>query len=95
MVCGIDERFEFRDGQGTLGTTEQGRTVLVVDPLDRVRDRLRGWQAWSPVELPRFHGGAIGYQGFDCVRSFQNAEMGVSVSANNDTLTTAWLAEPS
>jgi len=71
MVCGIDERFEFRDGQGTLGTTEQGRTVLVVDPLDRVRDRLRGWQAWSPVELPRFHGGAIGYLGFDCVRSFE------------------------
>jgi anthranilate synthase component 1 len=71
MVCGVDDRFTFRDGQGRLGTGDAGRAIQVSDPLHVIRDRLQGWQAWSPVDLPRFHGGAIGTLGFDCVRYFE------------------------
>ena len=72
MVCGAAERFEFRDGRGQLRANGKINVLPVADPLTVVSDRLAAWSAWSPVDLPRFHGGAVGYLGFDCVRYFED-----------------------
>ena len=72
MVCGANERFEFRDGEGRLRADGQIEVVPITDPLTVIADHLAGWSAWSPIDLPRFHGGAVGYLGFDCVRYFED-----------------------
>ena len=72
MVCGVGDRFDFRDGRGRLRSEAGIDDVVVRDPLAIIGDQLADWQAWSPVDLPRFHGGAVGYLGFDCVRYFED-----------------------
>lgn len=72
MVCGAAGQFSFRDGQGELHTDGRREPMPVTDPLTVISDRMAGWSAWSPVDLPRFQGGAVGYLGFDCVRYFED-----------------------
>ena len=83
IVAGVDERLTFRDRVGVLerwestgdGTGGGGWTeeeIAASDPLAFLRERLADWTVWSPVPLPRFHGGAVGYLGFDCVRHFED-----------------------
>ena len=75
LGCGVRERFSFRDGVGTLSVDGEERSFPLSDPLDVVKERLAGWTVWSPGALPRFHGGAVGYLGFDCVRYFEGVPL--------------------
>lgn len=67
----VRARMTFADGLATLVEGGETRTLSYRDPLELVRHRLAGWRPWSPHELPRFPGGAVGYIGFDCVRDFE------------------------
>jgi anthranilate synthase component 1 len=69
--CGRMRRFEFRDGVGTISDRAGTRTVTFSDPLDVLREALKDWTVWNPQDLPRFHGGAVGYLGFDCMKYFE------------------------
>ena len=74
IVAGAEERFTFADGRGVVEVPDgevPARDVEFDDPLDVLRERLASWTVWSPTSLPRFHGGAVGYLGFDCVRYFE------------------------
>ncbi len=75
LGCGVRERFSFRDGVGTVATGGTETSFALTDPLDVIKKRLAGWTVWSPGNLPRFHGGAVGYLGFDCVRYFENVPL--------------------
>ena len=81
IVAGVDERLTFRDDGGLLERWEPSRDraggwtseeIHPRDPLAYLRERLKDWTVWSPVPLPRFHGGAVGYLGFDCIRHFED-----------------------
>jgi anthranilate synthase component 1 len=69
--CDVDETLSFADGVATIEGAETTQ-VPFTDPLDLVRDRLRGRSVWTPADLPRFFGGAVGFLGFDCVRYFED-----------------------
>ena len=72
--CDVQERLSFVDGEATI----HGETTTRVrfdDPLDLIRDRLRGRSVWTPANLPRFFGGAVGFLGFDCVRYFEDVPL--------------------
>ena len=75
IVAGAEERFTFTDGRGVVEVpdgTAPARLLEFDDPLDVLRERLSSWTVWSPTPLPRFHGGAVGYLGFDCVQYFED-----------------------
>lgn len=69
--CDVRERLEFSDGRGRVITPDGEQQLEFDDPLEVIRRRLSRWTVWAPQELPRFHGGAVGYIGFDCVRYFE------------------------
>ena len=80
IIAGAEQRFTFRSGAGVLERMtsadggEEGWTaedIAFADPLEFLRDKLAEWTVWSPGPLPRFHGGAVGYLGFDCIRYFE------------------------
>ena len=75
IIAGADQRFTFRDRAGVLEREADGgptrEEIAFADPLEYLRDKLAEWTVWSPGPLPRFHGGAVGYLGFDCVRYFE------------------------
>jgi len=72
IVAGATERFTFRDGRGQLQRDDAEVEELDFDdPLEALQEHLEAWTVWSPTPLPRFHGGAVGYLGFDCVRYFE------------------------
>ena len=66
IVRGGGDRFE-RQG-GPRAGVESG-----VDPWQRLREELRGWEASVPAlpGLPRFWGGAVGYLAYDVVQRFE------------------------
>ena len=68
----VREKLVMRDHRCTR-TTGDGRSEVRTfeDPLEVVAERLAAHTVWSPVRLPPFHGGAVGYVGFDCVRYFE------------------------
>ena len=77
IVAGAEERFTFADERGVVEVPDgeggmSARAVEFDDPLDVLRQRLRSWTVWSPAQLPRFHGGAVGYLGFDCICYFED-----------------------
>ncbi len=81
IVAGVDERLTLGDGGGVLerwepsgdgGGSWASEEVHTPHPLAYLRERLADWTVWSPVDLPRFHGGAVGYLGFDCIRHFED-----------------------
>lgn len=63
------------DGVATLrqsqGDGESHARLDYEDPLHIVSEVLGRRTVWSPVELPRFPGGAVGTLSFDCVRHFE------------------------
>ena len=68
----VEERLSFSDGEARIERGEEVTTVRFEDPLDLVRERLQGRSVWTPADLPRFFGGAVGYLGFDCVKYFED-----------------------
>ncbi len=80
IVAGAQERFRFTGGRGVVEQLDgdaavSSRIVDFEDPLDVLRERLEDWTVWSPTPLPRFHGGAVGYLGFDCIRYFEDVPL--------------------
>lgn len=75
LGCAVRERLSFRDGVATVTAGGESRQFPITDPLQTVKERLRDWTVWSPGNLPRFHGGAVGYLGFDCVRYFEDVPL--------------------
>ncbi len=69
--CDVEETLSFRDGEAVIEGAGV-RRVRFDDPLDLVRERLRGRSVWTPDDLPRFFGGAVGFLGFDCVKYFED-----------------------
>jgi anthranilate synthase component 1 len=63
------------DGVATLTRRTGGGTTLLqetyTDPLDVVKRTLDDWSVWTPQDLPRFVGGAVGSISFDCVARFE------------------------
>ncbi len=72
IVVGARDRFTFRDGQGVHEGSGEPEHCRFEDPLSVLQERLVDWTVWSPAPLPRFHGGAVGYLGFDCIRYFED-----------------------
>ena len=52
--------------------TGPGEEVGAVDPLVLIQQELEKYQLIPLVELPRFHGGAVGYLAYEVVRYFEN-----------------------
>lgn len=75
MAAGLTQGISFSNGVATLHDGEKTSTRAFTDPLDLVRDRLADWNVWSPVPLPRFHGGEVGWLGFDCVQYFEGVPL--------------------
>lgn len=48
------------------------RLPMGANPLDRLRDLLAAYRPVTVAGLPRFVGGAVGYLGYDVVRSFED-----------------------
>jgi anthranilate synthase component 1 len=70
---GVGARAIFRATGSRVEWIEKGETEVIEaagDPLEVLRDRLRGFEAVQPEELslPRFIGGAVGMIGYDWVR---------------------------
>ncbi|MEL6347239.1 MAG: chorismate-binding protein [Myxococcota bacterium] len=74
---GADIRGHLRFSSGEVTVTRSGSDGAAWtrspcgDPLEVLQTELSAWRVWSPRPLPRFIGGAVGYLGFDCVRSFE------------------------
>jgi anthranilate synthase component 1 len=68
---GIRPREVLRWSDGTLSGSNGGRKVDAPDPYAAVADHLAGFQL-APVEgLPPFAGGAVGFFGYDLVRTVE------------------------
>jgi anthranilate synthase component 1 len=67
------ETFRFVEGTVEHATADgQRRTIPCADPLEVVDTRLRERMAVPVDGLPRFQGGAIGYLGYDLIRSYED-----------------------
>ncbi len=69
----------FKSKNGNIEITEHGRTKKSKgDPIDALRNLLSRYKPVSDPELPRFHGGAVGYFSYDIVRHVEDLpELGV------------------
>ncbi len=69
---GIHPRVVFRSKGRVVEIEERGRLERREgDPLDLLRDLLKGFKPVEVEGLPRFYGGAVGYLGYDMVRFFE------------------------
>jgi anthranilate synthase component 1 len=77
---GVAPRVIFRCSQGRVqiirrdvegGGAERQIEVLTEDPMATLQDLLADFRPEPPPGLPRFFGGAVGYVGYDVVRSFE------------------------
>ncbi|MBF0184709.1 MAG: anthranilate synthase component I [Magnetococcales bacterium] len=50
---------------------QPSQTSIEVDPIDRLRQFMGQYQPVAVGDLPRFHGGAVGYFGYDMIRAFE------------------------
>lgn len=66
------ETVVFAGGGAEHRTPAGTRRLACADPLAFVDTLLQQRQAVSPQGLPRFHGGAIGYLGYDLIRCYEN-----------------------
>ncbi|MEN1681581.1 MAG: anthranilate synthase component I [Planctomycetota bacterium] len=64
----VTERRFDRNGR----VVEESETVDCPNPLEVLRERVRGVRVAHPPDLPPFIGGAIGYAGYDTVRYVEN-----------------------
>ena len=71
---GIDPSIVFRSkGRSVEIIRSDGESeTLTGDPILVLRDLLSRYRPVSSEELPRFHGGAVGYFGYDMVRFIEN-----------------------
>lgn len=60
-----------RGGRAELRRGERVETACFDNPLAVVRDELARFRPVEAPGLPRFHGGAVGYLGYECVRYFE------------------------
>ncbi len=69
----------FKSKNGNIEITENGKTTKTKgDPIDALRDLLSRYKPVITAELPRFHGGAVGYFSYDIVRHVEDLpEIGV------------------
>jgi anthranilate synthase component 1 len=73
-IVATTPRETLRFGEGTLeheGPDGVARAACD-DPLEAIDEILRGRVAAPVAGLPRFHGGAIGFLGFDLIRSYED-----------------------
>ncbi len=64
----------FRVRHGDVFITEHGRTKIqrnVPDPLELLKTELKKYRPAVIKDLPRFVGGAVGYFGYDIVKTFE------------------------
>ncbi|HZT06641.1 MAG TPA: anthranilate synthase component I [Chloroflexota bacterium] len=76
------ESLRFLDGEVEIVGDGQTRREPCPDPLAIVDERLKERVAVAVDGLPRFHGGALGYLGFDLIRAYE--EVGPSRPAPYD-----------
>jgi len=63
----------FKSKNGNIEITEKGKTTKSNgDPIDALRKLLSRYKPVATPELPRFHGGAVGYFSYDIVRHVEN-----------------------
>ncbi len=69
----------FKSKNGNIEITENGKTKKSHgDPIDALRNLLSRYKPVTTPELPRFHGGAVGYFSYDIVRHIEDLpEIGV------------------
>jgi anthranilate synthase component 1 len=69
----------FKSKNGNIEITEKGKTKKSFgNPIDALRDLLSRYKPVTTPELPRFHGGAVGYFSYDIVRHIEDLpEIGV------------------
>lgn len=60
------------DSTGIERITPKGVTRLDGDPVERMREVLADYRSPHIAEAPRFSGGAVGYFGYDVIRSFES-----------------------
>lgn len=75
LGAGLREGVTLADGVAMVERDGAQQEQPCQDPLGLIRDMLAGRSVWSPVTLPRFHGGAVGWVGFDCVRYFEGVPL--------------------
>ncbi len=70
---GFRPRIELRWSEGTLTEVRDGERVdsTAADPYAAVADALARFEVASPDELPPFAGGAVGFFGYDLVRTVE------------------------
>jgi len=62
----------FKSKNGNIEITEKGKTKKSHgDPIDALRNLLSRYKPVTTPELPRFHGGAVGYFSYDIVRHIE------------------------
>ena len=76
-------RYSFLGAGARLMISARGKTVTVTengeirtfeaarDPLDELQKIMERYRVSSEARLPGFHGGVVGYLGYDCVRWFE------------------------
>ena len=61
-----------RNGSVTIRRDDlEDETVLVADPLNRLQKVLAAFRFLPRPDIPHFHGGAVGFIGYDMVRFFE------------------------
>ncbi len=71
---GSGSRAMFSAAGKTITITEQGKSRTfdaALDPLDELEKWMARFRTRPDPLLPAFHGGAVGYLGYDCVRWFE------------------------
>ncbi|MEP6936535.1 MAG: anthranilate synthase component I [Chthoniobacterales bacterium] len=71
---GFDARVVLQSVGETFSITQSGRTRTFEprgDPLAELETVMRTFQFVQSADLPRFAGGAVGYIGYDAIRSFE------------------------
>jgi anthranilate synthase component 1 len=66
MISARDKVVSVTERNGEIRTFEASR-----DPLDELEKIMRRYRAAREPNLPGFHGGVVGYLGYDCVRWFE------------------------
>ena len=70
---GFRPRIELRWSEGRLTETRDGEVVVsdVADPYGAVAEKLAAFKVAAPEKLPPFGGGAVGFFGYDLVRTVE------------------------
>jgi anthranilate synthase component 1 len=72
VACDPDETLRFVGGTAEHRTSVNVAVAACADPLAALDALLQARRAVHTPGLPRFHGGALGFLGFDLIRSFED-----------------------